>query len=73
MVLNSGKDNIMSLALVKLTKQRGNKTYEFFDYISAKVAKLGVEVQGSEHGHNEWSNAKIVKIFGDKEQESNHK
>ena len=53
----------MALALVKLTKKRGNKTYSFFDYISAEVAKLGVEIQGEEHGLNEWSKAEIVKIY----------
>lgn len=53
----------MALALVKLTKKRGNKIYEFFDYISVDVAKLGVEIQGTEHGPNEWSQAKIVKIY----------
>lgn len=53
----------MALALVKLTKKRGNKTYIFFDYLSAEVAKLGVEVQGSEHGLNEWSKAEVVKLY----------
>ena len=53
----------MALALVKLTKKRGNRTFEFFDYISAEVAELGVEIQGEEHGANEWSRAKIVKIY----------
>lgn len=59
----------MALALVKLTKKRGNKTYEFFDYISAEVAELGVEIQGSEHGANEWSYAEIIKIYDNKENE----
>lgn len=53
----------MALALVKLTKKRGNKVYSFFDYISAEVARLGVEVQGEEHGPNEWSKAEIIKIY----------
>jgi len=53
----------MALALVKLTKKRGNKIYEFFDYISSEVAQLGVEIQGVEHGPNEWSRAEIVKVF----------
>lgn len=57
----------MALALVKLTKRRGNKTYEFFDYISAEAAELGVEIQGSEHGRNEWSRAEIVKIYDKKD------
>lgn len=56
----------MALALVKLTKKRGNRTYEFFDYISAEVAQLGVEIQGEEHGLNEWSKVEIVKIYDTK-------
>ncbi len=54
----------MALAIVKLTKRRGNKVFEFFDYLSLEVAKLGVEVQGSEHTENEYSEAKIIKILG---------
>jgi hypothetical protein len=53
----------MALALVKLTKKRGNKIYKFFDYISAEVAQLGVEIQGEEHSSNEWSKAEIVKVY----------
>lgn len=53
----------MALALVKLNKRRGKRTYNFFDYISADVAKLGVEIQGEEHSPNEWSKAEIVKIY----------
>ena len=56
----------MALALVKLTKKRGNKIYEFFDYISEEVARLGVEIQGEEHGSNEWSKAEIVKVYDTK-------
>lgn len=56
----------MALALVKLTKKRGNRIYEFFDYISAEVARLGVEIQGEEHSNNEWSKAEIVKIYDTK-------
>ena len=53
----------MSLALVKLTKKRGERTYAFLDYISADVAKLKVEIQGSEHSKNEWSAVEVVRIF----------
>ena len=53
----------MALALVKLTKRRGNKIYTFFDYLSTEVAKLEVEIQGTEHGLNEWSKAEVVKIY----------
>lgn len=60
----------MALALVRLTKKRGNKVYSFLDYISADVAKLGVEIRGEEHGKNEWSHCEIVRIF-DKDWESN--
>jgi len=60
------KDGNMSLALVKLIKKRGNRTYTFLDYISADVAKLGVEVHGEEHGPNEWSIAKIIKVYDKK-------
>lgn len=56
----------MALALVKLRKRRGKNTYEFLDYISADVAKLGVEIQGEEHGKNEWDLAKIVKVYGER-------
>lgn len=57
----------MALALVKLTKKRGNRTYNFFDYISADVAKLNVEIQGAEHSPNEWSQAEIVTIYENNE------
>ena len=53
----------MALALVKLTKERGNQTYSFLDYISAEVAELNVEIQGEEHGHKEWSKMEIIKII----------
>lgn len=53
----------MALALVKLKKYRNNRVYEFFDYISADVAKLGVFIQGSEHREDEYSKAEIVKIY----------
>ena len=53
----------MALALVKLTKKRGNRTYTFFDYISADVAKLSVDIQGTEHSRNEWARAEIVRIY----------
>ena len=62
-ILTYRKDFKMALALVKLTKKRGNKIYEFFDYISAEVARLDVEIQGEEHGSNEWSKAEIVKVY----------
>lgn len=54
----------MALALVKLKKQRRDQTFEFLDYISYDVAKLGVEIQGEEHNHNEWSHVEIVKVIG---------
>lgn len=53
----------MALALVKLKKYRGKRTYEFLDYISAEVAELDVEIRGEEHSYNEWSKAEIVKIY----------
>ena len=53
----------MALALVKLTKERGNQTYSFLDYISAEVAELDVEIQGEEHGYKEWSKINIIKII----------
>ena len=56
----------MALALVKLTKKRGNNIYEFFDYISEDAAKLGVDVQGVEHGKNEWSRAQVIKVYNSK-------
>lgn len=56
----------MALALVKLKKYRNNRVYEFFDYISADVAELGVFVQGTEHKEGEYSKAEIVKIYEDK-------
>lgn len=54
----------MALALVKLKKERRGQTFEFLDYISYEVAKLGVEIQGEEHNHNEWSHVEILKVFG---------
>ncbi len=56
----------MSLALVKLSKRRGKRIFEFLDYISADVAQLNVEIQGSEHSFDEWSRPEIVKIFNTK-------
>ena len=56
----------MALALVKLKKNRGKRTFEFLDYISADVAKLGVEIRGEEHSFEEWSDAKIIKIIDNK-------
>lgn len=54
----------MALALVKLSKRRGNKTYEFLDYISYDVAKIdGIEIQGEEHNDGEWSRVEILKVF----------
>ena len=53
----------MALAIVKLSKKRGNRVFEFLDYLSYDVAKLGVEIQGSEHSENEFSEAKIVKVL----------
>lgn len=56
----------MDLALVKLSKRRNGKTYYFLDYISYDVAKLGVQIQGTEHSDNEWSEVKIVKVIRSK-------
>lgn len=53
----------MALALVKLSKKRGKRVFEFLDYISADVAKINVEIQGAEHSFDEWSKVKIIKIF----------
>ena len=53
----------MALALVRLIKKRGNRIYPFFDYISAEVANLDVEVQGLEHGKSEWSKTEIIKVY----------
>ena len=53
----------MALALVKLRKKRNGKYYYFLDYISYDVAKLDVQIQGSEHNDNEWSRAEIVKVY----------
>jgi len=53
----------MALALVRLKKKRSNRTYEFLDYISYEVAKLGVDVQGIEHAEGEFSRAEIVKVI----------
>lgn len=53
----------MALALVKLEKRRGDKTFYVLDYISAEVAKLGVEINGADHGPNEFARAEIVRIF----------
>lgn len=63
-MLEKGGD--MALALIKLTKKRGNNIYEFFDYISKETAELGVDVQGVEHGKNEWSRAEIIRVYDDK-------
>ena len=51
------------LALVKLKKKRKDKMFEFLDYISYDVAKLGVDIQGVEHSEGEYSRAEIVKII----------
>jgi len=53
----------MALALVKLTKHRSGRIYEFLDYLSADVAKLDVFIEGSEHRDGEYSIAEIVRIF----------
>lgn len=53
----------MALALIKLKKKRSGKTYEFLDYISYEVAKLGVDVQGIEHSEGEFARAEIVKVI----------
>lgn len=53
----------MALALVKLAKQRGGQTYYIFEYISAEVAKLGVEINGYDHSPGEFSYAEIIKIY----------
>lgn len=53
----------MALALIKLKKKRSGRTYEFLDYISYDVAKLGVDVQGIEHSEGEYSRAEIVKVI----------
>lgn len=55
----------MALALVKLSKKRGNQTFEFLDYISYDVAKIdGIEIQGEEHNDGEWSRVEILKVTG---------
>ena len=54
----------MKLALVKLTSKRGDRIIEFVEYISAEVAKLGVDINGEKHRPNEYSRAEIIKIFG---------
>jgi len=55
----------MALALVKLSKRRGNQTYEFLDYISYDLAKIdGIEIQGEEHNEGEWSQVEILRVFG---------
>lgn len=55
----------MKLALVKLSRfnRKNNRVYYFLDYISYDVAKLGVQIQGSEHAQGEWSFAKIVRVI----------
>lgn len=53
----------MALALVKLSVERNGKTHYFLDYISYEAAKLGVQVQGSEHKEGEYSKAEIVKVI----------
>lgn len=51
----------MALALVKLKKKRLGKYFEFLDYISYDVAKLGLEIQGEFHNENEWCKPVILK------------
>lgn len=53
----------MDLALVRLTKVRGERKFTFLDYVSADVAKLDVQIQGENHGKDEWSDVEILKIF----------
>jgi len=53
----------MALALVKLTKERGNRKYTFLDYVSAEVANLGVQIQGENHSYDEWSDIEILRVF----------
>lgn len=53
----------MALALVKLEKRRGNQVYYVLDYISAEVAKLGVEINGEDHSPGEFAKAEIVRIY----------
>lgn len=53
----------MELALVKLTKKRNGRTYNFLDYISHDVAKLNVQIQGEDHRKNEWSYIEIIKVI----------
>ena len=53
----------MALALVKLVKEYRGRKYNFLDYISYDVAKLGVEIHGEEHRKDEWSFAKIIKVY----------
>ena len=56
---------VIMLALVKLKKKRNNRIYEFLDYISYDVAKIGVDIQGVEHSEGEYSRAEIVKVIKD--------
>ena len=53
----------MALALIKLKKKRSGRTYEFLDYISYDVAKLGVDVQGIEHSEGEYSRAEVLRVI----------
>ena len=53
----------MALALVKLSKKRGDKVEYFLDYISYDIAKLNVFVQGEKHEGDEFSNIEIIKVF----------
>jgi hypothetical protein len=53
----------MALALVKLSRMRGDRIEYFIDYISYDVAKLGVCIQGEKHEDGEFSKAEIIKVF----------
>ncbi len=56
----------MALALIKLTKKRGNRSYDIFDYISADVARLeGIEINGAEHSPNEYSTIEVLRVYED--------
>lgn len=56
----------MALALIKLTKKRGNRTFDIFDYISADVAQIeGIEINGTEHSPLEYSEVKVLRIYGE--------
>lgn len=51
----------MALALVKLRKKRKGRYFDFLDYVSYDVAKLGLEIQGELHNDNEWCKPVILK------------